>query len=514
MLPHRKVLLLLCIVIVGGSLSSSLGYALYVRSGVYRHSVEEGVADYLRLPTDVGGVVPLSSRSRQFTGIKLWLPGRESQIFHCARAIWRAVQHNGESTNALDIHEGWFLLGTGEFSREDYQLMLRSGMGVDFSKLALSTLTLHDMAIVWRQPDFELQVTGTEGEVLFDGDGYGRAALVARTLNETEVSRPINIRALFTPGVSFQFHQVALEVPRIPLSSLALDGLLGTTITTGWFDGVLTYRQVDKQQLLSLRGAIGEARLEELTRQLPGGPLSGVVDINLNEATLTRERMLTLAFDGKLSDVHLGVLAPLLDQPDLEGHFDLAVHQARYEDDRLVYLNLSADAADVSMAAVTRLLGRGVITGMLRVTVNSLLIVDDAIVFGDIDLEVVPPDSGPGTISREAILFCATKALGLDLGRMADYLPETVEYARMGCKLLIDRDELTVHGSHGLDGQTILSVRLFGRELGVLRQPERPYPLADLIDLVRRRMEGYDVDRVRQWWGRRREAEGPGDQEN
>ena len=501
MLRRRKILLAISILLVVGSIAVPLAYAIYLRSDAHRRSIEAEVSDYLRLPTDIERVTPLSRHSRRFSGVKVWLPRRSSQIFQCDQAIWRTEPTESGLQNSLAIHDGWFLLGTGDFSRDDYRFILRGGFGHDFNELDLSSVRLHNMSIVWRQPDFELRVENANGEVSFDADGGGRADLTADRLNGVDVTQPISIRAMFTPGAGLRFHLVTLEIPRIPLASLALDEVLGATMTSGWFDGVLSYRRSNGEPVFSLRGTVEDARLEELTQRLPNGPLHGIVDINLTKATFTPNRLIALEFSGDLSAVRLGDLAPFFNQPELNGQFNLRVHQARYRENQLAYLSTSGEAEAVPMEVVTRLIGRGVITGIMRVTLHSLLIVDDVIQRADIDLDVVPPADGPGTIDRQMILYAANNVLGIESTWANEVLPEKVEYVHLGCKLLIDRNELTIEGLHGADGKTILTIRVLGNELGLIQQPEKTFPMTDIMTLVRRRMAEYDMERLMQWWG-------------
>ena len=185
------------------------------------------------------------------------------------------------------------------------------------------------------------------------------------------------------------------------------------------------------------------------------------------------------------------------DNPDLTGTVSLSVEQLRYADGQLRYLSAAAEAADVSMAAVTRLIGHGVITGTLLVKVNSIVIVDGTVRWADISLDVIPPADQPGTIDRDMILFAGSEILGVDLGSARKYLPEAVEYVRLGCRLLVENDKLTVAGTHGADGKTLLTVRLFGQELGIIRQPRRVFAVSDLLDYIRRKAADYDVQHIR-----------------
>jgi hypothetical protein len=510
---RRWIMLVLTVVVVLGSLATSVGYALYIRSERYRHFIADGVGEFLGLPTEIGRVVPLSSRSRGFNDVRIWLPSRRSQVFEADLAVWRNAAAPGEG-NRLELHDSWLLIGDNQFSREDYEQLLRSSLGLDFADLDLAAVHFDNGDILWRQPDLEVRVQRTTGEVRFDRDGKGRASLAAHVLNGIAVDEPINISAVFTPGAGLVFHHVALDVPRVPLFALALDAMLDTKITTGWFDGTVNLRESPEGQVISLRGRLGDALLEELTTRVIGGPFSGRANLVLSEAAFTRERILSLAFSGDLDDLRLQEFAPLLGQEKLPGTLDLRVHQVHFRDGHLAHLSAAADAEGLSMSTLTGLIGKGVITGTLDVKVNSILVIDDQVEWADVDLQVLPPEGEVGTIDRGIIREAAERVLGVDLGRLGGLLPEKVEYVRLGAKLLIDGDRLRVEGTHGADRDTILTVKVLGKEWGILKQPDRVFPVADLVEAIRRRAAGYDPDDLLEWWKKKQGRDEEGRSQN
>jgi hypothetical protein len=506
MLVRRWIILTLTVVLVVGSLAASTAYALHIRSERYRQYVMKGVSRFLGLPTEIGGVIPLSSRSRGFESVRIWLPAHQVQIFDAQRAVWHNAR-TPQERNRLDLFDSWLLLGDDQFSREDYEIMLRHSLGLDLKSLDLANIRFENSDILWRQEDFELRVQRTSGDVAFDPDGRGRASLAAYVLNGETVDEPIHVAATFTPGAGLVFHHIALDVPRIPLGALALEKLLATKITGGWFAGTLSFRQVGNEPEFSLRGRLADARLAELTTRVIGGPFTGSANVILTEATFTRDAMQSLAFSGDLEDLRLNEFAPLLNQRELDGSLDLHVHQLDFHGGKLAHLSAAADASDLSMAALTQLLGKGVITGTLEVKVNSLLVVDDTIQWADVDLHVTPPQGESGTIDRDIIRAAADKALGIDLGRIGSLLPEKVEYLQLGAKLLIDHDQLRVQGSHGRDNQTILTVRVLGQEIGIIKQPKKVFPVSELLAALRARAAQHDPQELLEWWKRKQERD-------
>lgn len=508
MLWHRRLLLALALLGVTGSLSATLGYGWYLRSDGYRNRLEGELTDLLKMPVSIGRVQPLSATSQAFYDIRVAMPTRESELFRCAKAVWHDQSRNGRRRFGLDLSDGWLLVGTDQWGSADYQAVLRSGLGQDFAALNLQAVHLNRIDLEWRHPDITLTVAGAVGEIRYDDDGRGRASLIAYDLNGHPVAEPIKILAHFTPGAGLRFHRVELQVPVIPFDRLGLDRLLRGRVEHGTFGGRLAYHAWDDQQVLEISGAIEGARLEELTKPLVGGPFEGSVDVTLDQAVFADGRLETLRFHGRLSDLNLTDLVPALRNASLESRVQLRVHQAALRGRSIEYLSTAGQVTDLSFEAVTGLLGRGTITGWLGVDIRSLQIVDDRIQHAEIVLSAVPPEDAPGTIDRELLEWASEELIGLDLARI---LPAKIEYARLGARLIIDGEVLRVRGTHGPQGRTILTVRVFGRDLPVVKEFDRTFAIGPLLSELRARVETYDVDRVRTWWEKthRSPAEAP-----
>jgi hypothetical protein len=493
MLIHRRILLALSCLVVVGSVGTTGGYAYYLRSAAYRARVARDVGEYLTLPTEIGGVVPLSHRSRGFTNVRLSLPDQPVRIFECMRAVWREQWRDGQTLNFLDLHDGWLLLGSEQMGREDYRQMLRGGLGHDFAALNLAGVDFHNIDIRWRQDRLNLETRGATGSVTFDPDGMGRANLQSRSLNGTVVDEAIAIRATFIPGANLEFRHIALDVPRIPLAALGLSAVLGTERPAGWFDGTVAFRPSDTAQVFTLRGSAGEVRLEDLTERLPTGPIPGGIDVRVREARVTPGMLHAIAFDGRVSGVDVGAAARYFGAADLAGTVDIAVEQCRYAAGRLERLDAGGFAQGIPAAALSDLIGRGRVTGTIRTRISGLRVEADEIRAADITVEVDPPRDAAGLIDRAVILSLAEEALGVDIGRVGNFLPQQVEYARMGCTLRLRDNELRVLGTHGADKRTLLTVRVLGTDVGVLKAPRRTFAVGPLIDRIREQLSGYDL---------------------
>ena len=513
MLRHRKILLAVTIVVVPGSLTSTISYALHLRGRDLRERIAADLSRRMGLDVDIRSITPLSFSSRQFDDITVRLARGRTEIGRVGRAVWRAEHTGAAETCALDISDGWLLVGTGHWAPGDYQRLLRSGFGHDFAALNLSEINVQRIDFRWRHPQFSMTAPAADGVIFFDEEGRGRAVLTVYKLNETTVDEPIHVSAWFTPGEGMAFRKVEVRMGDIPLAALALDALLGGPVSTGTFAGRITYREAAPPHwIMEIGGSLRGARLEELTGQIIGGPFDGVVDVVIDRADLApgsdrRTQLQLLRFSGSLRELQLAQFAPLFREPELNGRIDLTVHQAEYERPDLKHVRLSGKAAEVSLEALTRLLGLGVVTGRLEVRINVLAIVDNVIQFADVDLIALPPESGPAFIEKSALATVGRRAFGLDLEHI---LPERVEYVQMGMKLLLDREGLRVRGTHGPEGRTLLTIKLLGRDVGILTQPDAVYPVEDLVALARSHLGSYDVDVFVRWWSQQAEPEEAG----
>jgi len=505
MLTRRKILLVVTIVVVLGSLTSTISYALHLRSRGLRERITADLSGQLKMDLDIGAVTPWSFSGRRFDDIAVRLPERETQIAKLGYAVWREEHTGSTESFALDISDGWLLVGAGHWTPEDYQRLLESGFGHDFAALRLTEVNVHNVDFCWRHADFAMTAPAANGVIFFE-EGRGRAILTADRLNDTTVDEPIHISARFTPGEGMVFQQAEIRVGAIPLQALGLDSLLGTPVTAGTFTGRITYRDAAQPHwTVEVGGSLTGACLEELTAQVIGGPFTGRVDVTIDRALFapgpdSRTQLQSLCFAGQLLNLQLAQFAPLFREPGLNGRIDFTVHQLEYANHDLEYVRLSGKAADVSLEALTHLLGYGVVTGRLEVRINALAIVDNVIQFADVDLIAVPPENGPAFIEKAALASVGREVFGLDLEPI---LPERVQYVRMGMKLLLDREGLRVRGTHGPDNRTILTISLWGREVGILKQPEEAYLVEDIVALVRSRLKDYDSEQFIRWWTER-----------
>ena len=522
MLRIRKVLLAIVLIVGLGSLSASLAYGWYLRSDSYCEALEARVSEYLGLPVRIGPprrIQPLAFGSLAMRNVRAYLPGREEPIFHCEQAMWRNRRQDGETRRFLELKRGRLTLGSQAqaWQRPDYQHLLTSSLGHDFSDLKLEYVRLSEMNIEVIRSQWRLRIDNASGQVIFGlDDGLARAHLETNSINGYRVDEAISVVAEFTPGVNLSLRELRLQVPRMPVAGLKLDSLLHTTITQGTFAGSVTYREGQSHSLVGrlvgvdVSGVAEDLRLDEITAALTDHPLDGRLDrIAIESARFEDGELRHVEFSGRMSElpladvVRLGGLAlPLAEPlagplagPPIEGCLNLHVKKARVADGRLVHLAATGSVDDVDLSSLTQALGLGVVTGTLTVELHALTIVDDQLVSARIEAIAGASPGHIQTIDRQVVLELARRYLGLELVNLPF---EELEYVKLGAQIVIDGQELRVLSPFDDSPQTLLSVRLLGREVPIIRAPDQTFHLDDLVAEIYDAARRHNVKRTLQ----------------
>ena len=518
MSQRRKLAILLCVVLVPGLITATVGYGLHLRSAAYRRAAETDLAEWLGMSVSIGEVRPLTPESHTLSDVHVYLSDTGPEVFSCAKAVWRAgtilggpglrsgspVARQRPGTYTLDLSDGWLLVGTMGWTETEYQRMLAGGLGHDFAALGLAEVRIEDIDLRFKHPMTEFAASDTSGIVLFDEHGDGSALLACSHLNGVDVAPPANITLRFTPGRTLVFHEVGLTVPRMPLTALGLERLLERSVSRGYFDGTIRYRQTDEHARVDVTGSVHEAGLEEFTGQLLGGPYHGTIDVDLESAVFTDRELVTLVGRGRVSDLRLGALVPGLVASAEGSGLDLQIDQVRWSDGRLESLEARGGCPALSLDALSAVWGEGAITGHAALNIRSLRVLDDQLHAADVEVLATAPEDAPGLVDRALIARVARAWLGVDLSAA---LPEHIEYLQLGARLIIEDGQLRILGTHGPEGRTILTVKLFGRPVGIIKQPDMTFNVPDLIGWMRQRASEVDPDRVRDWWEEFRESE-------
>lgn len=496
MLLRRKLILVLAVLLGGGSVWGSLAYGLYLRSYGYRRRVTDNVSKFLKLPTSIDRVRPLTSREFTVDGVQVWLPDSKTRIFRCDTAAWQAKRSTDDDRFMLDLKGGGFLIDHNAWSRRDYRHVLESGLGHNFDELRLDEVRVHDVDFIWRRDNFALVTEDASGVVLFTGKGRGQAALVSNTLNDRVLDQPIHIRSLFHTQPILTIDEVQLEAPRIPIAALSLEHMLGGAVQEGSFEGQILYRETENGDMVRITGSLDDVLLEDLTRKWLRVPLRGRVSLFIEDAVAVNKTFQRGVVRGTVSDVAFSPIWTLAGLPDVGGTGTIEILRADVKAGRLASLRVNGSAGGLALAPLCRLFGRGEITGTINIQLESATIIDNQLVAAELTVTAVPPEGGKGTIDRALLKTVAEQLLGFPV---PDVIPERVEYTQFGAKLLLEAGRLRVLGSHGRKNRTILTVRLLGREIGVLYQPSATFDVQPWVDQLKAKLDAVRPETVRDW---------------
>lgn len=501
MRANRRLLLVLTVLLVGGSISWTAAYGLRLRSEGYRADTEARLTAFFELPSEVGRIRGQTFSSRVFEDVVIWLPDRRDKVFSCEQAIWQESRVDGRELNELELLAGVLALGSDRWVREDFRTVLKSGLAHNFEDLNLTRVTLEDFEISFERGSFALRCRDTAGSIDMTNPADGVARLHAYELNGQRITQGVQIHARFLPTSGIQVSEVLLSLPRVPLATLGLDGVLGGRLTTGSFAGSVQYLDAEEGAEVWLTGELDAVELVELTQSLSFGPLEGRLSVAVDAARLAQETVTHFRGRGRVSGFELERVSRMFGLVGLGGQATFDFDSIDIALGQINRLRFSGGVSGLSLKDWLSPLGRGGATGRLSVRVNNVDIAAGDIKSADIEVSVVPPPGQPGTIDRELLISAVQEILGMSWPSAVPerLLPEKVEYVEFGFRLLIRDNQLRVLGSHGPDGDTILTVKVAGMAFGVVKEQAGAVDLSPYMAKLRDRARSYDAERVREW---------------
>ncbi|TWT40310.1 hypothetical protein RAS1_40180 [Phycisphaerae bacterium RAS1] len=481
----RVALAALLSIAVLGSVATGLGYAWYLRSDGYRTACSEALSRAIALPSRIGQVVPRARSAREFRDIDVWLPGRRLKALHCNEAVLRRVPSPDDpAAYQIELRDGQCEISTRTWLSNDYRTVVESGLRPGFDPDGPHRVRFSGMDVAFERDRFRASLDDAAGVIDFVNDHVGQATVTCRRFNGQSVAEPVALSIRFSPAVGgVQIDQLSLDVPPLPLRIFDLGALVGASLQSGSFAGRLDYSEEGGSRRMTLQGKCLDLRLSECTAGLVPSPWAGVCpEIELTELTLRDRVVERVRFHGLLKDMSPGDVLATLGITGIQGRLDLHVDDALVTPAGIERFVARGRCEDVSLEAVTKALGWGVMTGNARLVIDDLTIernhlasltatfrVDDA---GD------PPNWVEGRLLREAI----QRTLKLTLPPL---LPAKIEYVKLGVRIEVRDEIMTVFGTHGEKERTILTVRLLEQDVALVNEPRTSYELTPELDKLR-----------------------------
>jgi len=487
----RVLALVLLFLVMYGTLAGSAAYAWYLRSAAYRQYCAKYLSQRLELPADIGRIQPRSFATREFDNVVVWLPDRRGRALSCDQAIV-ANRPRPDDPEAYEIEliGGSTEISTRTWLRSDYRGVIESGLRPGFAPDGPQRVTFADMDLAFERERFNMLLSNANGVVRFEPD-FGQAVVTCRELNGCTVGEAVILYAAFSPrALGIRIDEVELKVPRLPLVILGLDQLVDSHIRSGSFHGRLQYGESDAGTWLRASGQCFDVKLSECTAGLLPRPWRGRCDdLELRELFFREQTPERLRFAGVLRGLVLGDILTPWGLADIGGEVTLSVREADLSPRGIHLLIASGSCTDVSLEHLTAGLGWGRMTGNLRVSITDLTIEDNRLRSLEAEVRVEDAGAEPNWIEGELLRNLITRVLKFDLPA---FLPESIwreqlDYSRLGFRLDVEDEVLHVFGTHGSREKTILTIRVLGRDLPIVREPERAIPLDGWMDQLRER---------------------------
>ena len=473
-----------------GSLAGTLGYAWYLRSDRYRQSCAAYLEEALGLPSDIGRVVPRSWTAREFDDVEVWLPGRRSKALSCRRSLVRYTP----TPDKPEAYEIEMLGGTCEIStrtwlREDYRLMIESGLRPGFDPEGPQRVHFADMDLRFERGEFRGWLEGAAGVIVFETLESARAAITCRALNGHVPEQPVQLNAQFSPRADgVRIDGLTLTVPSLPLVVMDLQTLAGVDVWSGAFSGRLDYQEDNGTRVLAVSGTCLDINLAECTEGLTPKPWSGCCpELELTNLLLENGRPQRLRFRGVLTGLVLGDVLTPWELEGVGGKLILRVRDADLSTAGIDHLVASGECTDLSLTKLTEHFELGVMSGTARLVIDDLTVENNRLCSLDAEIRVDETDEVQWIEGR-----LVTALIGRVLNmQIPPILPERIEYTQLGLRLEIRDEWLYVFGTHGARDKTILTVRMLGQEVPLVNEPENAFDLRGWCDQARAQAAAY-----------------------
>lgn len=351
-------------------------------------------------------------------------------------------------------------LGLGSLSLQDVRASPPDGGGPIF----------HCSRAVWR----ENREGGSERRALDLHDGKLTLGSMAQAW------RSPDYRRVLESVLERDFSEVNLDLVRLVKMDVDIahpQWSMQVADSSGWVvpaRGEVPARAVFEAHVLS--GFAENLNLGEITGAWCDRSIAGRVEHVAVEAAAGG--LGRVEFSGRFADVQLADLAAAYGLPPIQGCVNLDVGKGVLANGEVLELRAAGSVVEADLQTLTELLGLGRMTGSLGAEIRRLAIVDGRIEAAELDLAVRPPSDGPATIDRQMVIEAARNIFDAELPNLPF---EELECASAAAKILIEGRRLRVLSLDDEGVRPILSVLMLGRELPLLRAPDRTFDVEDLL---------------------------------
>lgn len=485
----RTTLAAVLALLTAGSLVATGAYAWYLRSDAYREACGRSLSESLRMPAEIGRVVPRSLSAREFQDITVWLPDRRAKAHHCDRAIVRYEASPADpDAYEIELVGGVSEISTRTWLRQDYRSVIESGLKPGFSEGGPTRVRFSAMSLNFEREQFRARLSKAAGTIEFTDPDRARARITCDEFNGFACPEPVRLTADFSETQDgIRIDRLELRVPDLPLSILRLEDLAGVQLADGRFDGVLRYEETGGSRRFTVEGHCRSLDLRQVTDGWLEKPWAGrCPEIELQELRVEDRIPTRLRFRGSVVEVSLRDLLATWGIEGGSGVVTLEVGEADVSRDAIHRFVASGACIDVDLEALSGAIGKGKVSGTLRIRIDDLTIVENRLISLAATVNVVDaPADAPNWVEGKLLRELVQAAIKIQLPPI---LPSRIEYTKLGLRLEVHDEVLNVFGTHGEREKTVLTVRLAGQEIPLVSEPARSFDLTPLFDDLRRRL--------------------------
>jgi hypothetical protein len=275
----------------------------------------------------------------------------------------------------------------------------------------------------------------------------------------------------------------------VPIEQLRLEKLIGVVPSQGSFSGQLALREFDQHRELTLSGMCTDLSLADLTRGLLPTPLNGSCPrLEVTKLTFVDGQIERLEVRGLLDNVDLAEPFALANLPEIAGQVSLRLRRAELSARGVDLLVATGEGQDLDLGDLTRSWGWGTVSGRTQIEIEDLLIRNNRVDVLVARCSVAADDPSEQWIDSSVLRALVDSVLPISLPEWVP-LPRRVGYEQFSFRIEIRDEQLYLLGGHGPRERTILTVRLLGRVLPLINQPDTPINLSPFLDSMRKELQ-------------------------
>lgn len=461
MLRTRRIQLLSTLVLGLGSLAVSLSAAAYLHGHTALQRLTRRIATRLGLELEVTRARPVDFGVWALEGGRVGTASHLEPLVSGASGRWSEGPATG---SVLELHQADLTLAAVPGGLDGRWSPPTAGAG--------GSVRMSDLRVRARVGNWRLSLGQASGSLGLNARTGGRATFEAGTLNGCPVTPPIRVDATLVGGPVSGSGLV--ELPWVPIDALRLPEPWPSNA-----DGRATAVCEHDEQGWRFRVAMQDLELQQWSIALAAAPLSGSVRRVVLEGSWARAAgSPAIACSAVIVNLDGNDLAPWTRLVPLGGCVNLDLIEVSWRGPVLERVRLRGEWTGIDLAELAEMSGIPAAVGRLDVTIRDLQIEAGTIVAADLDFVARAPADGLATIDTCAVVHAADAWLGVEIPNLPPQAE--LEFGRLAMRLEIAGPHCRLYAMPDAGRGEILTVRLLGQTVAVIRAPDDGLQVDDL----------------------------------